>query len=88
MPTFTTSIKLYSATETDYQKLSQELQKSHFSPATVPHAPKGKAVKPSHLFRCTSRNSLLEATTAVSHAASMTGKKYSFTVMKEKPKTE
>lgn len=88
MAKFITSIKLLEATERDYAKLSQELKKYFFSPAG-----KSGSVKPAEsaapvTFNSSDNKSLLDATTAVSRAAATTGRKYSFTVIREKTRTD
>ena len=84
MAKFITSIKLQEATERDYAKLSQELKKYFFSPAAKP----GKSSGSSLVFNSAESKSLLDTTTAVSRAAATTGRKFSFTVIREKAKTE
>ena len=84
MAKFITSIKLQEASERDYAKLSLELKKYLFTPA-------GKTLKSSEsplVFNSAESKSLLDTTTAVSRAAATTGKKYSFTVIREKVKPE
>ncbi len=84
MAKFITSIKLQEATERDYAKLSQELKKYFFSPANKSGKPSGSSL----VFNSAESKSLLDTTTAVSRAAETTGRKYSFTVIREKAKTE
>jgi hypothetical protein len=83
MPTFTTSIKLLSATEFDYRKLSQEMEKKSFHPAKAQYPASGNSPV---IFKCTTDSSLADTSSAVSRVASLTGKKFSFTIIKEKPK--
>jgi len=83
MAKFITSINLQEATERDYAKLSQELKKYFFSPANRP----GKSGS-SLVFNSAESKSLLDTTTAVTRAAATTGRKFSFTVIREKAKPE
>jgi hypothetical protein len=84
MAKFITSIKLQEATERDYAKLSQELKKYFFTPAVKTM----KSSESSLVFNSAESKSLLDTTTVVSRAAATTGRKYSFTVMREKAKPE
>jgi hypothetical protein len=84
MAKFITSINLQEATDRDYAKLSQELKKYFFSPANKP----GKSLGSPLVFNSAESNSLLDTTTAVTRAASATGRKFSFTVIREKAKAE
>ena len=86
MPKFITSIHLQEATERDYAKLSQELKKYLFSPVNKPGS--GKTSVSSYVFNTTGNKSLIDTSAAISLAASNTGKKFSFTVIREKPKNE
>jgi len=88
MAKFITSIKLLDATERDYAKLSQELKKYFFSPAGKTGSGKSTESATSVIFNSSDNKSLLDTTTAVSRAAATTGRKYSFTVIREKAKPE
>jgi hypothetical protein len=88
MPKFITSIRLQEASEKDYDILSSELKKYFFSPVTDSKTNKSGGSNPSFTFNSTRHKSLLDTTTAVSNAAASTGKKFSFTVIKEKTKLE
>ena len=88
MPTFTTSIKLLAATDTDYQKLSQEMKKKSFHPANKPKIVGHQSEICPIIFNSSNKSSILDATTAVSEAVSSIGKKFSFTIMKNKSNTE
>lgn len=88
MPKFITSIRLQEASEKDYDVLSSELKKYFFSPVADPKAGKSAGSNSSFTFNSTRHKSLLDTTTAVSNAAASTGKKFSFTVIKEKSKLE
>ena len=88
MPKFITSIQLQEATERDYTKLSQELKKYFFYPVNKTGPAKSSGSSSSFVFNSTGSKGLLDASAAVSLAATDTGKKFSFTVIREKPKTE
>jgi hypothetical protein len=88
MAKFITSIKLQEATERDYAILSQELKKYLFSPAGKSLSGKSTGSASSLVFNSADDKSLLDTTTAVSKAAATTGKKFSFTVIREKSKAE
>jgi hypothetical protein len=88
MAKFITSIKLQEATEKDYAILSQELKKYLFYPVSKNTSGKSTGSTSSLVFNSADDKSLLDTTTAVSRAASTTGKKFSFTVIKEKAKAE
>ena len=76
------------ATEPDYAKLSQELKKYFFTPAGKTGSGKSKESPTAAIYNSSDNKSLLDATTAVSRAAATTGKKFSFTVIREKPKSD
>jgi hypothetical protein len=84
MPKFITSIRLQEATERDYAILSQEMKKNAFNPVSEIKFSKTDGNSSSFVFNSVSNKSLLDTTTVVSLAAATTGKKYSFTVIKEK----
>jgi hypothetical protein len=88
MAKFITSISLMEATERDYAKLSQELKKYFFNPAGKTANAKSKESGSTAVFNSPDNKSLLDTTTTVSRAASATGKKFSFTVIREKSKTD
>ncbi len=88
MAKFITSIKLVEASERDYAKLSQELKKYFFNPAAKTGSGKTKAPASAAVFNSSDNQNLLDATTAVSRAAATTGKKFSFTVIRDKTKTD
>jgi hypothetical protein len=82
MPLFTTSVRLLSASENDVENLSQELQKKSFrrsSNKKINQDGNDMAV----IFS-TNQLTMLDVSTAVTEAASHTGKKFSFSIMKEK----
>lgn len=88
MAKFITSIKLQEATERDYAKLSQELKKYLFSPSGKSGSGKLMDSAASVTFNSSDNKSLLDTTTAVSRAAATTGRKFSFTVIREKIKPD
>jgi hypothetical protein len=88
MPKFITSIRLQEANERDYAILSRELKKNSFSPVSENKSNGSGEVISSIVFNSNSNKSLLDTTTEVTLAAATTGKKYSFTVIKERSKLE
>ncbi len=88
MPKFITSIRLQEASERDYALLSREMRKNAFSPVSENKLTSSSGMISSVVFNSTSNKSLLDTTTEVSLAAATTGKKYSFTVIKERAKLE
>jgi hypothetical protein len=78
MTTFTARVELHSANPNDYKKLYAEMQKEDFAVPTV-------TVQEGNVeFKCRDKVSIREVIDAVARAASKTGKKFSFTVMKDK----
>jgi hypothetical protein len=88
MPKFITSIRLQEANERDYAILSREMKKNSFNPVSEHKSNETGEVISSIVFNSTSNKSLVDTTTEVSLAAATTGKKYSFTVLKERTKLE
>jgi hypothetical protein len=88
MPKFITSIRLQEANEKDYAILSREMKKNSFSPVSENKSNGSSEVISSIVFNSISNKSLLDTTTEVTLAAATTGKKYSFTVLKERTKLE
>ncbi len=88
MPKFITSIRLQEANERDYAILSREMKKNAFSPVSENKLNDSGGMISSIVFNSISNKSLLDTTTEVSLAAATTGKKYSFTVIKERAKLE
>ncbi|MBO9203760.1 MULTISPECIES: hypothetical protein [Niastella] len=78
MNTFTARVELHSANPNDYTKLYTEMQNESLV-AAGPKAESGNIE-----FKCKDRSSINEVIDAVVRAASKTGKKFSFTVMKDK----
>ena len=87
MPKFITSIRLQEANEKDYAVLSREMKKNSFNPVLENRKNTGGSDS-TFVFNSNSNKSLVDTTTLVSLAAATTGKKYSFTLFKEKSKAE
>ena len=85
MPKFITSIRLQEANERDYANLTREMKKYSFQPVSEN---KSGIRASSYVFNSTGNKGLLDTTVVVSQVAASTGKKYSFTVIKEKSKLE
>jgi len=78
MMTFTARVELHSANSTDYKHLLTEMQKEAF----VSRSKQGQEGNVE--FKSKTHESIREAIDAVLRAASKTGRKFSFTVMKDK----
>jgi hypothetical protein len=78
MNTFTARVELQGATPNDYTRLYAEMQKESFVAAGA------KATTGNVEFKSKDKISIREVIDAVARAASKTGKKFSFTVMKDK----
>ncbi len=78
MSTFTARVELHSANPNDYNNLYTEMQKESLVAA-------GDKVESGNVeFKSKDKISIREVIDAVVRAASKTGKKFSFTVMKDK----
>lgn len=78
MSTFTARVELHNANSTDYNKLYTEMQQESLVAA-------GAKVESGNIeFKSNDRLSIKDVIDAVVRAASKTGKKFSFTVMKDK----
>ena len=88
MPKFITSIRLQGANEKDYAVLSREMKKNAFNPVVENRRNPSIGSDATFVFNTNSNKSLVDTTTLVSLAAATTGKKYSFTLYKEKSKAE
>jgi len=88
MPKFTTSIRLQGASEKDYAVLTREMRKNSFSPVSENKKNSSGGLDTTFVFNSTSHKSLLDTTAVVSLAAATTGKKYSFTVIREKNRVD
>lgn len=75
---FTTRVELHQANEDDYRLLSNKLKKAAFIAA------KGNGNVGNLTFRKKANVEIKEVIDAVINAAAATGKKFSFTVMKDK----
>jgi hypothetical protein len=87
MPTFITSIKLLAASEADVANLTKAMKQRSFHPKFYEdpkHHPHKNAIE----YVSTAKSNLLDATTDVSMAASSVGKKFSFTIIKDKSRSE
>lgn len=83
MAKFITTIELFNASEADYDTLHAELKKQYFKET---HRQKGnEAASRRDEYNREGNVTLQEVTDAVLRAASKTGKKYSFTVIRNKP---
>jgi hypothetical protein len=78
MNSFTARVELHSANPNDYTRLYSEMEKESFIAAGA------KAETGNIEFKSKNRISISEVIDAVVRAASKTGKKFSFTVMKDK----
>lgn len=83
MPNFITRIELLAASQKDYQKLEEEMKKASFKDVKTPQVRKPAIAAPRE-FNRNGNITLLEVTNATARAARKTGRKYSFTVIKEK----
>ena len=83
MPEFIAKIKLISGTENDYNRLSDELRKKSFRTPSDEDSVLERS-STDVIVMSTFQPTLLEVTSSVSEAASLIGKKYSFTVQKKK----
>jgi hypothetical protein len=88
MSKYITSISLQEATERDYAQLSREMKKNSFNPVNELKLNNNNRRPSAFVFNSNNNMSLLDTTTVVSLAAATTGKKYSFTVIREKSKLE
>ena len=88
MPKFITSIRLQEANEKDYAVLSREMKKNSFNPVNENKKNPASGSDSTFVFNSNIPKSLVDTTTLVSLAAASTGKKYSFTLIKEKSRVE
>lgn len=87
MPIFITSIKLLAASEADVANLNEAMKQRSFLPKDYLDSEK-QPHQNSMVYVSTTKSNLLDATTDVSMAASSVGKKFSFTIMKDKSRGE
>jgi hypothetical protein len=77
MTTFTARVELLNAGPKDYDQLQSEMKKETFAA--------GNKASDGHVeFKCKDKDSIREVIDSVLRAASKTGKKFTFTVMKDK----
>jgi hypothetical protein len=83
MPNFITRIELEAASQKDYQKLEEEMKKASFIDVKKNKVRKQAVAAPAE-FNCHGNYTLLQVTDAARKAARTTGRRYSFTVIKER----
>ena len=83
MPSFITRIELEAASQKDYQKLEEEMKKAAFTDVKKSRIRRRAMAAPAE-FNCHGNFTLLEVTDATAKAARKTGRRYSFTVIKER----
>ena len=83
MPNFITRIELQSASQKDYQKLEEEMKKASFVDAKKNKLRRQAIAAPAE-FNCHGNYTLLQVTDAAVKAARKTGRRYTFTVIKER----
>ncbi len=83
MPSFITRIELEAASQKDYQKLEEEMKKASFTDAKKTKIRRPSVAAPAE-FNCHGNLTLLQVTNATAKAARKTGRRYSFTVIKER----
>jgi len=81
MARFITTIELFNADEKDYQTLQTELKKHSFTRRTL----QARNLPGKEEYNREGNVSLQDVTYAVLQAAYKTGKKYSFTIIRNKP---
>lgn len=84
MARFITTIQLHNADEKDYKTLHAELKKESFTESNRISG-KNKVEGKEEFNREGNNITLQDVTDAVLRAASKTGKKYSFTIIRNKP---
>lgn len=84
MARFITTIQLHNADETDYKKLHTELEKASFRGKKYPDK-RNDGLTGKIEYNREGNVTLQEVTDAVLRAAAKTGKKYSFTIIRNKP---
>ena len=87
MPTYITSIKLLAATDSDVAKLNEVMKSKSFHPKDYMD-PWDESPKNSRTYIGTTKSNLLDATGEVSTAISSIGKKFSFTIIRDKTRAE
>ncbi|HWK07522.1 MAG TPA: hypothetical protein VNS58_28010 [Puia sp.] len=84
MAKFITRVQLQEAQQTDIEKLDIEMERESFTRVDKPRDADKKRLSNPIEYNLHSNISLLDVNGAVSRAANRTGKKYSFTVIREK----
>ena len=84
MAKFITRVQLEGALQTDFEKLDIEMERESFTRVDKPRDASKKRPSNPIEYNLNSNISLLDVNGAVARAANRTGKKYSFTVIKEK----
>ena len=84
MPSFITRIELQSASKNDYRKLEEEMKKASFKDVKRNNLLTEETLASPLEFNCNGNYTLLEVTDATAKAARKTGRRYSFTVIKER----
>jgi hypothetical protein len=83
MSIYRTSINLLAASEADVKKLHEAMGKKNFYSTDLRSA-KDQAEHGPIVYSSSSKSNFIEASTDVSTAASSVGRKFSFTIMKDK----
>jgi hypothetical protein len=83
MPTYITSIHLLAANETDVEKLNEAMKAKSFL-STDQRSAKEQAIKGPIVYMATTKANLVDTSTDVSTAASSVGRKFFFTIRKDK----
>jgi hypothetical protein len=84
MARFITRVQLEAAQQTDFEKLDLEMERESFTRVDKPRdAGKNRPSAPIE-YNLNGNISILDVNGAVARAANRTGKKYSYTVIKEK----
>ena len=84
MAKFITRVQLQEAQQTDFEKLDIEMGRESFTRVEKPRDAGKKRTSNPIEYNLHGNLSLLEVNGAVARAANRTGKKYSFTIIKEK----
>jgi hypothetical protein len=84
MITYVTTVQLKDAGQNDYEQLDIEMGKEAFAPAKQRSTPARDHSAIYREYKYSGSTTLQEVVTAAYRAANRTGRKYSFTVMKDK----
>lgn len=84
MITYSTTIQLKDAVQNDYDKLDLEMSKEAFAPVKHGQPAKQPSQPIYREYKYSGGTTLQEVTAAAYRASNRVGKKYSFTVMKDK----